>query len=100
MITDVRNTTDSTIQVKTMGKTLQIDGNSSIQLDPIAVKGCKKPLKLKLDARAVGDRDHYALDYNDRSCEGAPQVADRLDGHDRGHHGWSLGGYGKSRPNA
>jgi hypothetical protein len=64
-ITDVRNTTDSTIQVKAMGKTLQIDGNSSIQLDPIAVKGCKKPLKLKLDARAVGDRDHYALDYND-----------------------------------
>jgi hypothetical protein len=64
-ITDVKNTTDSMIQVKGMGKTLQIDGNSSIQLDPIVVKSCKKPLKLKLDARAVGDRDHYALDYND-----------------------------------
>lgn len=64
-ITDVRNTTDSTIQLKAMGKTFQIDGNSSIQLDPIGVKGCKKPLKLKLDARAAGDRDHYALDYND-----------------------------------
>ncbi|SRR6266567_5622961 len=64
-LTDVRNTTDSTIQVKAMGKTLQIDANSSVQLDPIAVKNCKKSLKLKLDARTVGDRDHYALDYND-----------------------------------
>src|SRR5437868_10455365 len=51
-VMDVRNTTASTVQVKVMGKTLQIEGNSSIQLDPIAAKNCKKPLKLKIDARA------------------------------------------------
>jgi hypothetical protein len=63
--TDVRNTADSPIQLKATGKTTQIDPNTSVQIDPIAVKNCKKPLRLKLDARAVGDRDHYALDYND-----------------------------------
>jgi hypothetical protein len=64
-VTDVRNTSDSAIQMKTMGKNLQIDPNSSVQLGALSAKNCGKPLKLKLDARAAGDRDHYALDYND-----------------------------------
>jgi hypothetical protein len=63
--TDVRNTSDSAIQLKALGKTMQIDPNSSVQLGTVSAKNCKKPLKMKLDARAAGDQDHYALDYND-----------------------------------
>ncbi len=63
--TDVRNTSDSAIQLKAMGKTMQIEPNSSIQLGAVSAKNCKKALRLKLDARAAGDQDHYALDYND-----------------------------------
>ena len=64
-MTDVRNTSDAAIQLKAMGKTVQIDPNSSVQLGVVSAKNCKKALRLKLDARAAGDRDHYALDYND-----------------------------------
>jgi hypothetical protein len=63
--TDVKNTSDSAIQLKALGKTMQIDPNSSVQLGTVSAKNCKKPLKMKLDARAAGDQDHYALDYND-----------------------------------
>ena len=64
-LAEARNTSDSTIELKAMGKTMQIDPNSSVQLGSVSAKNCKKALKLKLDARAAGDRDHYALDYND-----------------------------------
>ena len=64
-MTDVRNTSDSAIQLKVLGKTMQIDTNSSVQLGAVSAKNCKKALRLKLDARVAGDRDHYALDYND-----------------------------------
>ena len=63
-LTEVRNTSDSAIQLKALGKTMQIDPNSSIQLGAMSAKNCKKALRLKLDARAAGDRDHYSLDYN------------------------------------
>jgi hypothetical protein len=64
-MTDVRNTSDSVIQLRAMGKTVQVDPNSSVPLGAVSAKNCKKALRLKLDARAAGDRDHYALDYND-----------------------------------
>jgi hypothetical protein len=64
-MTDVRNTSDSAIQLKAQGKTMQIDPNSTVQLGAVSAKNCKKPLRLNLDARAAGARDHYALVYSD-----------------------------------
>lgn len=68
-LTEVRNTSDAAIQVKAMGKSMRIDANSSIQLDAVNAKNCNKALRLKLDARAIGDRDHYLLDYNNGSVK-------------------------------
>lgn len=62
--TQIRNTTDSPIQLKTLGKTALVEPNSILEIASVSVKNCNRPLRLKLDARPAGDRNHYALDYN------------------------------------
>jgi hypothetical protein len=62
--TDVRNTTDSAIQLKALGKTAQVAANSTVEIGSVSAKNCKKPLRIKLDVRVAGDRGHYALDFN------------------------------------
>jgi DNA segregation ATPase FtsK/SpoIIIE-like protein len=60
-----RSTKDWTIQIKDKGKALEIEPMGSVELTPVDVKSCEKPLQFKMDARRKGDNEHYALEYKD-----------------------------------
>jgi hypothetical protein len=59
----ISNRQDSSVQIKGIGKTVNIDAGSTMEFDPLAVKDCGKALLLKFDARIPGEPGHFALEY-------------------------------------
>ncbi|HLW88576.1 MAG TPA: hypothetical protein VKR57_08790 [Terriglobales bacterium] len=63
--TSLFNSADGILEVRGKGTSVDIDPQASVDGGSIEVKGCNKPLVLKLEARTKGEKQHFEIAYTD-----------------------------------
>lgn len=63
--TSLHNMADGVMEVRGLGKPIDIDGQATVDGGSFEAKGCDKPARLKLEARLKGEKQHFEIAYTD-----------------------------------
>lgn len=63
--TSLHNTTDGVLEVRGMGKSIDIDPQATVDGGSFEAKSCDKPARLRLEARMKGEKQHFEIAYTD-----------------------------------
>jgi hypothetical protein len=73
--TSLHNTADGVLEVRGLGKPIDIDGQATVDGGSFEAKGCDKPARLKLEARLKGEKQHFEIAYTDGVVVAREKVA-------------------------
>jgi hypothetical protein len=63
--TSLRNSAEGVLEVRGLGKPIDIDPQATVDGGSYEVKSCDKPARLRLDARLRGEKQHFEIAYTD-----------------------------------
>lgn len=63
--TSLRNSAEGVLEVRGLGKSIDIDPQGTVDGGSYEVKSCDKPAVMKLDARIKGEKQHFEIAYTD-----------------------------------
>jgi hypothetical protein len=63
--TSLHNSSDGVLEVRGLGKPVDIDPQASVDGGSFGAKSCDKPLVMKLEARIKGENQHFEIAYTD-----------------------------------
>jgi hypothetical protein len=63
--TTLHNSADSVLEVRGLGKPVDVDPQASVDGGSFGAKSCDKPLVMKLEARIKGENQHFEIAYTD-----------------------------------